>query len=146
MRALLDVNVLIALLDAAHLHHTLAVRWLESELKHGWASCPITQNGCLRIMSQPAYPGAQALPAVASRLAEAMAHDSHAFWPDSLSLLDPQHIQRDRLIGHRQITDAYLLALAVENKGRFVSFDARITPTLIPSARPEQLVVLGAAG
>lgn len=74
-----------------------------------------------------------------------MAHDTHAFWPDSLSLLDPQRIQRDRLTGPRQVTDAYLLALAVENQGRFVTFDARITTALIPSARPEQLVVLGAS-
>ena len=63
MRALLDVNVLIALLDAAHMHHARATQWLQQEIAHGWASCPLTQNGCLRIMAQPAYP--QALPLAA---------------------------------------------------------------------------------
>ena len=59
MRALLDVNVLIALLDQAHPHHVTAFAWLRANIKHGWASCPITQNGCIRIMSQAAYPGAR---------------------------------------------------------------------------------------
>jgi len=65
VRALLDVNVLIALLDAAHIHHQRASQWLEQALHHGWASCPLTQNGCLRIMAQPAYPQALPLAAVA---------------------------------------------------------------------------------
>ena len=70
MRALLDVNLLIALLDAGHIHHRLATGWLASEIASGWASCPITQNGCLRILSQPAYPGARPVAAVAQRLAD----------------------------------------------------------------------------
>ena len=73
MRALLDVNVLIALLDAAHVHHRLATAWLARELKFGWASCPITQLGCIRIMSQPAYPGALRTGDIATRLGEACA-------------------------------------------------------------------------
>ena len=73
MRALLDVNVLIALLDQGHVHHAVARDWLAANIGQGWASCPITQNGCIRIMSQPAYP--KNLPArqVAARLAEALA-------------------------------------------------------------------------
>ena len=63
MRALLDVNVLIALLDSDHLHHGRARGWLKENIKHGWASCPLTQNGCIRIMSQTGYPNA--LPAAA---------------------------------------------------------------------------------
>jgi hypothetical protein len=73
MRALLDVNVLIALLDAGHVHHAAAGRWLDSHLADGpaagWASCPLTQNGCLRILSNRAYPRPQPVAAVAARLA-----------------------------------------------------------------------------
>jgi predicted nucleic acid-binding protein len=103
----------------------------------------LTQNGCLRILSQPAYPGAQPLAMVAERLSEATADASHAFWPDSLSLLDRSRINWSNLTGHRQVTDVYLLALALHNGGRFVTFDARISPATVAKARPEQLVVLG---
>ena len=89
MRALLDVNVLIALLDSGHLHHGLARDWLARNLDDGWASCPVTQNGCIRILSQPAYPNAVSVAQVAERLAEAAQHPTHAFWPDSISLLQP---------------------------------------------------------
>jgi toxin-antitoxin system PIN domain toxin len=144
MRALLDVNVLIALLDAGHLHHHVASEWLARELDSGWASCPLTQNGCLRILAQPAYPGAQPVALVAERLAEAMAHPSHAFWPDSLSLLDRSKVHWSSLTGHRQVTDVYLLALAVSQSGRFVTFDARMSLNAVVNARREHLVVLGA--
>ena len=72
MRALLDVNVLIALLDSDHIHHHRATRWMAHAQFAGWASCPITQNGCIRIMSQPAYPGALPLRSVADRLGMAI--------------------------------------------------------------------------
>ena len=71
MRALLDVNVLIALLDPNHERHEIARRWLEENIQHGWASCAITQNGCLRIMSQPAYPHTLPVALVADLLQEA---------------------------------------------------------------------------
>ena len=79
MRALLEVNVLIALLDGAHVGHTTASAWLAREVRQGWASCPLTQNGCVRIMSQPAYPGALSAAEVALRLAQAAGHASHTF-------------------------------------------------------------------
>jgi uncharacterized protein len=142
MRALLDVNVLIALLDAAHVHHALAHAWLQRELRHGWASCPITQNGCIRIMSQPGYPGALRSAEVAERLAEAAAERDHAFWPDDVNLLDTQVLDWSRVLGHRQITDAYLLALAVRHRGRLVTFDRRISEQAVPGATAEQLKVL----
>ena len=72
MRALLDVNFLIALLDAGHIHHQRARQWLEQEIENGWVSCPLTQNGCLRIMAQPSYPQALPLQAVAQRLSQAL--------------------------------------------------------------------------
>ena len=142
MRALLDVNVLIALLDAAHIGHRQAHQWLADHAGHGWASCPITQNGCIRIMSQPAYPGALAAAAVAARLAEAAAHGSHHFWPDDISLLAPGAIAWSRVLGHRQVTDNYLLALAVRHLGRFVTFDSRVQLDAVAGAEPQHLVVL----
>jgi len=81
MRALLDVNVLIALLDSAHVYHDSAMSWLEREIHHGWASCPITQIGCVRIMSHPSYPGTLPLREVATRLGEAINSPEHEFWP-----------------------------------------------------------------
>ena len=72
MRALLDVNVLISLLDQAHPHHQSAMSWLKAQIRHGWASCPITQNGCMRIMSQASYPGARSVSQIAERLRGAL--------------------------------------------------------------------------
>lgn len=142
MRALLDVNVLIALLDAGHVHHRTAMAWLEHEIEHGWASCPLTQNGCVRIMAQPAYPGAFTPAEVAARLAEAVADPSHAFWPADVSLLDAGHFDWSRVLGPRQVTDIYLLQLAVQRSGRFVTFDQGIPLTAVTGARQEHLVVL----
>ncbi|HHJ37919.1 MAG: DNA-binding protein [Methylothermaceae bacteria B42] len=142
MRALLDVNVLIALLDAAHIHHSLAKQWLLQEIEHGWASCPITQNGCIRILSSPAYPGDFTPSEVASKLFKAMAHPAHAFWPDDLSLCDESSIAWQHLLGHKQITDAYLLGLATKNQGRFVTFDKRITWQMVSGAKHENLEII----
>ena len=134
MRALLDVNVLIALLDAEHLHHESARRWMRDNIRHGWATCPITQNGCLRIMAHPAYPNGLSSPLVAQRLQEATATDHHQFWPDEVSLLHTGVADWSQVISSKQITDVYLLALAVEHTGRFVTFDARIAPSMVPGA------------
>ena len=131
MRALLDVNVLIALLDAEHVHHEAARRWLRENIQHGWATCPITQNGCLRIMAQPGYSNRVPAPLVAERLREATATIHHRFWPDNVSLLETNTVDWERIIGPKQITDVYLLALAVEHQGRFVTFDARIAPDAV---------------
>ena len=142
MRALLDVNVLIALLDAAHVHHAVARDWLEDNIAGGWASCPITQNGCIRILSQPAYPGAESPAAVAARLAEAAATPWHEFWPDDLSLLDRKILDWRRVLASRQLTDTYLLALAAGHDGCFVTFDRSIPLDAVPGAEPRHLVCL----
>lgn len=142
MRALLDVNVLIALLDAGHAMHLAATAWLERELSHGWASCPITQNGTVRVMAQPSYPASRPARLVAERLAEACQSPDHAFWPDDVSLLQVGLIDWSKVLGHRQVTDAYLLALAVRNGGRLVTFDQRIAVEAVAGAAPDNLVVL----
>jgi toxin-antitoxin system PIN domain toxin len=137
MRALLDVNVLIALLDAGHIHHQRARQWLEQEIENGWVSCPLTQNGCLRIMSQPSYPQALPLQAVAQRLSQALAHPRHTFIADDYSLLDAGQLNWNHLLGHRQVTDCYLLGLAVRHQCRFVTFDARFSPGIVIGAEPQ---------
>ena len=131
MRSLLDVNVLIALLDAEHVHHEAARDWMRKDIRHGWATCPITQIGCLRIMAQLGYPHHIPSSLVAERLREATATDHHRFWSDDVSLLDARTVDWGRIIGPRQITDVYLLALAVAHQGRFVTFDARIAPDVV---------------
>ena len=142
MRALLDVNVLIALLDAAHTQHATAHAWLRRDIRHGWASCPITQNGVVRIMSQPAYPQAVSPKQAAGVLRAATATKHHEFWPDDISLLDDRHVDLQRVHGPRQLTDAYLLALAVAHGGRFVTFDAGIARSAVPKARAQHVLVL----
>jgi len=142
MRSLLDVNVLVALLDADHSQHTRAARWLAGHAAQGWASCPITQNGCVRAMSHPGYPSPLPAGAVIERLAEACARPEHAFWPDELSLLDASVVDPARIHGPRQLTDLYLLALAVRHGGRFVTFDGSIARDAVHGATSQHLLQL----
>lgn len=142
MRALLDVNVLIALLDADHSLHARATQWFAGHAKSGWASCPITQNGCIRIMSHPSYPNALSVRAVIERLMQASASAFHEFWPDDVSLLDTKVADSARIHGPRQLTDVYLLALAVRHNGQFVTFDASVSMGAIRSAEKRHLLTL----
>lgn len=144
MRALLDVNVLVALLDAGHLHHRSAMTWLGAHAKAGWASCPLTQNGCVRIMSLPGYPNTQPAAAVAERLSQATESGSHEFWPDTISLLEPGRLRWDRVLSSRHVTDVYLLALAADRGGRLVTFDRGISAAAVPGALAKHLVTLPA--
>ncbi len=125
--ALLDVNVLIALLDRRHVHHEPAHGWFAAAQALGWATCPLTQNAVLRILGQPRYPNSPRPPAVVAPLvAELIRHPHHQFWPDSLSLLNQSKVDPSRLLEATQLTDTYLLALAVHHGGRLVSFDRRL--------------------
>lgn len=142
MRALLDVNVLIALLDADHSLHARATQWFTGHARSGWASCPITQNGCIRIMSHPSYPNALSVRAVIERLMQASASAFHEFWPDNVSLLDAKVVDSARIHGPRQLTDVYLLALAVRHNGQFVTFDASVSVDAIRSAGKRHLLTL----
>ena len=126
--ALVDVNVLIALLDRRHVHHEPAHGWFAAEQAKGWATCPLTQNAVLRIVGQPRYPNSPGPPAVVAPLvAELIRHPQHQFWPDSLSLLGQSSVDVSRLLDASQLTDTYLLALAVHHGGRLVSFDRRLS-------------------
>ena len=142
MRALLDVNVLIALLDADHTLHARATTWFASHAQSGWASCPITQNGCIRIMSHPGYPNALPVRAVMERLAQASSSSLQEFWPDDLSLLDVGVVDSARIHGPRQLSDIYLLALAVRRKGCFVTFDTSVPLGAVQGARKNHILTL----
>ena len=142
MRALLDVNVLLALLDRDHVDHATARAWLSGEIHDGWASCALTQNGFVRIISQPRYPSPVSPAEAVERLLRATSTEHHEFWPCSLSLLDARQVNPRHIHGPRQVTDVYLLALAVEHGGRFVTFDRTIPLSAAPGAAPEHLVVL----
>lgn len=101
MRALLDINVLQALLDHDHIQHRQATRWLHEEIRHGWASCAITQNGFMRILSQPAYPSPVPPQKTAQLLAKATATDHHEYWRCEISILDEMLFDHSRIHGPR---------------------------------------------
>lgn len=142
MRALFDVNFLLALLDQDHLFHARARSWWAAERPHGWASCPLTKNGFVRIISQRSYPRPRTSADAISILARAVARPDHAFWPDNISLLDGSLIDHSRVLGPRQLTDIYLLALAVHNGGRLVTIDRSISLGAVKGAQREHLVVV----
>lgn len=142
MRALLDINVLIALLDNAHTSHERAMSWFAKHASQGWASCPLTQNGCVRIMSSPGYSQPLPVQSVIRRLAEACLNEVHEFWPEDLSVLDSALFDASRIHGPRQLTDVYLLAMAVRRGGRLVTFDSGIPLAAVRNAQVRHLLVL----
>ena len=141
MRSLLDVNVLIALFDSEHIAHQRAQAWLGAAIDDGWASCPITQAGFVRIISNPRYPAGVSAKQAIDLLAEATADPHHEFWPADLPLVGPA-IDGAHVLGPGQVTDTYLLALAVTHGGRFVTFDRRIGLTAVPGATNEHMLIL----
>jgi hypothetical protein len=123
--ALLDVNVLLALSDPMHVHHNAAHRWFAERGRAAWATCPLTENGFVRVASHPNYPNRPGdTPAVIELLHQLCAVDGHQFWPDDVSLREI--LQPNVLLTHNQVTDAYLLGLAVAHSGRLATFDRRI--------------------
>jgi toxin-antitoxin system PIN domain toxin len=124
---LLDVNLLLALCDPRHVHHESAHRWFHAVARQAWATCPIVENGFIRIASQPRYPNSPGGPAaVQALLKEFCRSPRHVFWPDAITLLDDQRFNRDLLLSPGQITDVYLLALAVFNGGKLATLDSAI--------------------
>jgi len=140
--SLLDVNMLVALFDAAHVHHQAAQAWMTKNRALGWATCPITQNGCVRVMSQPQYPGALPVAEMVHRLAGAIAAEDHTFWPDTVSLCDRNRFELGPAVMPRALTDIYLLALSRENGGRLVTFDRAISLANVRASRAANLLVL----
>ena len=132
MSYLLDVNVLIALADPAHVQHEPAHDWFAREGQQDWATCPITQNGLLRIVGHSRYPNSPGTPAaVAATLASLCALPGHQFWPGGISLMDARYIDASRLLSSAQITDSYLLALAGSHGGRLATFDRKLVVSAV---------------
>ncbi len=144
MRALLDVNVVIALLDPDHAFHERAHDWWAVQAKSGWASCPIVENGVVRIMSNPGYSGkARFTPGdLISRLRTFATQTDHEFWPDDISLRDEKVFAAERIHSSRQLTDLYLLALAGKHDGRLATFDQGIPVSAVRIAKVENLCVI----
>lgn len=142
-RVLLDVNVLIALLDDAHVFSRRANEWIESAPRRV-ATCPIVENGVIRIMSAPAYSATHRVTPekIANGLKALATGLDHVFWPDAVSLLDESVVDFSRLHGHRQVTDAYLLALAVQQRGAIASFDTALPVSAVRGATRQHVLTL----
>ncbi len=144
MRALLDVNVIIALLDPDHVFHERVHDWWEANTVGGWASCPLTENGVVRIMSNPNYSGKTKFTPgdLIGRLREFANQSDHEFWPDEISLRDEKIFAVDRIHGSRQLTDIYLLALSAKHRGRLATFDQGIPLSAVKEARAVNLSIV----
>ena len=127
MTCLLDVNVLIALIDPAHVHHDAAHDWFAKQGKKSWATCPLTENGVMRVVGHARYPNSPGTPAAVAELMSGLcALPGHVFWPDDISLLDAKKLDASRLLSSAQVTDSYLLALACAHGGKLATFDRRL--------------------
>jgi toxin-antitoxin system PIN domain toxin len=122
--ALLDTNVLVALVWPNHQFHAAAHRWFGAEAKYGWATCALTQLGFVRLSSNPAFtPRAVRPPEAAALLSELVSHKQHRFWPSPEARIARIFLQT---LGHQQVNDAYLVSLAQRQKGRLITFDGRV--------------------
>jgi uncharacterized protein len=132
MAFLLDVNVLIALIDPAHIHHDAAHEWFASVGKKAWASCPLTENAVLRIVGDSRYPNSPGTPAaVGEILAELREMPGHVFWADDISLFDKRQVDTALLLTGPQVTESYLLALACAHQGQLATFDRRLVASAV---------------
>ena len=139
--ALLDVNVVVALFDPNHIHHDPAHQWFAEHRASGWATCPLTENGVIRVLSNPAYSSVAERPQeVARRLAAFTASGGHVFWPDDVSVSDTRLF--GLTAGHRQLTDVYLLGLATAHGGCLATFDRSVPLKSVRQARAENLVMI----
>ena len=124
---LLDANVLIALAWPQHQANALVGRWFSRHSHSGWATCPFTQAAFVRVLSNPAFSEKALTPQNAiAVLRQNIELPGHHFWPDVISLQQAVRGMEHRLTGHRQITDAYLLALALHHHGKFATLDAGV--------------------
>lgn len=141
---LFDVNVLIALIDPLHVHHDRAHAWFGLRVRDEWLSSPTTQNGVLRITSHPRYPNHQPLKLVITSLRTLLATGRHRFIPDDLSIITqptPELIHVDQLNTTNQITETYLLGLAVSNHAHLATFDTRLqTRTVVGGSEATELI------
>ena len=139
---LLDVNVLVALFDPHHIHHDAAHDWFADNRGAGWATCPMTENGFIRVVSHSTYGLGERVETAAARLREFCASGGHQFWRDAISLRD-EIFDLSRAGGAKRLTDIYLLGLAANRKGRLATFDRSIPVGAVAGATEETVVRIG---
>ncbi len=141
MIALLDVNLLVALAWPSHVHHGAALGWFRANQSSGWATCPVTQSGFVRVSSNRSIiPEAKTPQEAIGLLQRIVARPGHRFWNDDVAVSNAAEIESARLVGYRQVTDAHLLALAIRRGGRLATFDGGIRE-LVPKERSAEDVV-----
>lgn len=139
---LLDVNVLMAISWPDNANHAAAQRWFAEHMKAGWATCPMTQSAFVRLSSNRSVTENALHPSAAITLLERHSQNPyHEFWNANLTFTDAVAPFRERIIGHQQIADAYLLGLAMRKKARLVTFDKAITALLLPSMNKSDWIV-----
>ena len=142
MTCLLDVNVLIALIDPVHISHDAAHDWFAEHGAAGWATCPLTENGVIRIVGSPKSPNSPGSPAaVAAIVAQLRLLAGHVFWPDDISLVGNDNVDPARILTSAQVTDSYLLALAVAHGGRLATFDRRLSVSAVEGGKAALLLL-----
>jgi toxin-antitoxin system PIN domain toxin len=140
---LLDVNVLVALAWPNHVHHETALAWFQASQHFGWATCPITQSGFVRVSSnERVLVNAKSPREAMEYLRHITALPHHRFWIDDVSLVETPYVAKERLVGHRQVTDAHLLALALRQGGRLATFDRSIRQLVPAGRKPEEAVLV----
>jgi hypothetical protein len=133
---LLDVNVLIALIDPAHVAHDAAHAWFSTKGFAAWATCPMTENAVLRIVGHPKYPNTPGAPAAIAGIVSGLrAHPGHAFWGDDVSLIDNPDVDPAKLLTSGQVTDTYLLALAKARGGMLATFDRKLSVAAVANGQ-----------
>ncbi len=141
--ALLDVNVLVALFSPDHIHHEIAHDWFADNHASGWATCAITENGFVRILSSPSVNPEPPRPLdLVARLRKFTAARAHVFWPDAVSLTDATLFDPAYIRGHRQITDVYLLGLAKKMGGLLATLDGAVPLGAVTGATRRHLAVI----
>lgn len=144
MTFLLDVNVLIALVDPGHVAHDLAHAWFKAEGSGDWSTCPLTENGVIRIIGNQRYPNSPGSPAVVIGIVESLrALPGHRFWPDDISLAKETGVDSDHILMPQQVTDTYLLALAKSKGGRLATLDRRLSTAAVRGGK-QSLLYIGA--
>lgn len=143
MTYLLDINVLVALFDSAHVHHEPAHRWFAATGNVSWATCPLTENGFVRVVANPVYPTVSVSPSEASeRLRMFCGEPGHVFWPDAISLTDSSLFDLAPLSGHKQITDLYLAGMAFHRGGKLATFDTSVPAMAVVGATRDVVEII----
>lgn len=141
--ALLDVNLLVALFDPDHVHHDTAHDWFADSRRPGWATCPLTENGVVRILSNLRYsPAAEPAAQIVDRLRTFCESGHHVFWADDVSLRDVARFAAGAPVSHRQVTDVYLLGLAKRHGGRLATFDRTIPVAFVSGGADDDLIII----